>query len=88
VWPRSEMLPNVLGVLNPPTIRVRVGNAVKLVGEDLDDDTRKIMKAIRRLLPEEAREKRVPSAEELRRTYPRNYKGDPAQEAERRPGTD
>ena len=88
VWPRSELLPNVLNVLNPPTIRVRVGKPVKLVGEDLDEDTRKIMKAIRRLLPDEAREQRDRSPDELRRTYPRNYKGDPAAEAVRRPGTD
>jgi len=88
VWPRSELLPNVVNVLAPPTVTVRVGKPVKLDYEDLDDDTRKIMKAIRRLLPEEARVKRTPTEDELRRTLPRGYRGDPAQEAQRRPGQD
>jgi len=88
VWPRSDLLPNVLNVMNPPTITVRVGLPVKLGYLDLDDDTKKIMKAIRRLLPDEAREQRVPTEAELRRTYPRGYKGDPSSETKRRPGTD
>lgn len=88
VWPRSDLLPNILNVMNPPTITVRVGLPVKLDYLDLDDDTKKIMKAIRRLLPEEARQQRVPTEAELRRTYPRGYKGDPSSETQRRPGTD
>ena len=46
------------------------------------------MKAITDLLPPEAREKRTPTPEELARTYPPGYKGDPADEDERPPGTD
>jgi hypothetical protein len=62
VWPRSERLPNVLSLLNPPTIRVSVGPAVKgLKGESLDADTKRIMKAISAQLPAEAKQKRVPT---------------------------
>ena len=39
-------------------------------------------------LPPEARESRTPTAEELATTYPPGYRGDPAAEAERRPGSD
>ena len=46
------------------------------------------MKAISALLPAEAHEHRTPSAEELARTYPPGYRGDPKAERERRPGTD
>jgi putative phosphoserine phosphatase / 1-acylglycerol-3-phosphate O-acyltransferase len=89
VWPRSERLPNVLNVLNPPTITIQVGPPVQgLKGRSLDADTKRIMKAISSLLPAEARKKRTPTAEELARTYPPGYSGDPEREAERRPGTD
>ena len=46
------------------------------------------MEAIVDLLPPEAREPHEPTAEELRLTYPPGYKGDPAAEDDRRPGTD
>jgi len=46
------------------------------------------MAALMDLLPPEARERRTPTDEELRRTYPPGYRGDPAQETERRPGRD
>jgi putative phosphoserine phosphatase / 1-acylglycerol-3-phosphate O-acyltransferase len=46
------------------------------------------MKAIAGLLPAEARQKRTPTPEELARTYPAGYSGDPEHETERRPGTD
>ena len=40
------------------------------------------------LLPPEARMPHTPTPEELQRTYPPGYKGDPHRETERRPGTD
>jgi putative phosphoserine phosphatase/1-acylglycerol-3-phosphate O-acyltransferase len=89
VWPRSERLPNVLNVLNPPRITISVGPPVKgLAGESLDADTKRIMKAIQSQLPAEAKKKRTPTEDELRRTFPPGYKGDPDKEDDRRPGTD
>ena len=88
VWPRSSRLPNVLNVSNPPTIRVRVGDPFTLRGKTADSNTKRIMKEITALLPDEARVRRVPTADELRRSYPSGYSGDPASEATRRPGSD
>ena len=88
VWPRSARMPNVLNVANPPTVRVRVGPPVTLEGESLKADTKRIMKAIMALLPDEAREKHEPTDEELALTYPPGYSGDPDAEADRRPGAD
>ncbi|NBR01059.1 MAG: HAD-IB family hydrolase, partial [Actinobacteria bacterium] len=56
--------------------------------DDLDADTRRIMDAISALLPPEGREFREPTEDELRRTFPSNYKGDPTAEDDRRPGFD
>ena len=71
VWPRSERLPNVLALRNPPTITIRVGHAGRRASRRSPDaDTKRIMKAITALLPPEARKKRTPTAEELARTYP------------------
>jgi putative phosphoserine phosphatase/1-acylglycerol-3-phosphate O-acyltransferase len=89
VWPRSERLPNVLALANPPLVTVTAGSPVAgLTGRSADADTKRIMKAISALLPPEARRKRTPTAEELAATYPPGYKGDPGSETERRPGTD
>jgi putative phosphoserine phosphatase/1-acylglycerol-3-phosphate O-acyltransferase len=90
VWPRSSRLPNVFNVTNPPVVRVRVGEPVKLAYKSTDADTKKIMKAIVKLLPPEAREPRVPTAEELARTYPPGQVqvSAPAGERARRPGSD
>jgi putative phosphoserine phosphatase/1-acylglycerol-3-phosphate O-acyltransferase len=88
VWPRSARLPNVMNLTNPPTIRVRVGPPVDLKYKNIDKDTQRIMEGIMALLPAEAHQDHEPSAEELRRTYPSGYKGDPAKEVTRRPGTD
>ena len=88
VWPRSSRVPNVLTLTNPPTVRVRVGPAVRVKGGSLDKDTRRIMKAIRHQLPDEAREEREPTPEELARTYPPGWSGDPEAETERLPGAD
>jgi putative phosphoserine phosphatase/1-acylglycerol-3-phosphate O-acyltransferase len=87
VWPRSERLPNVFALRNPPLITIRIGKPVAgLVGEP-DVDTKKIMKAITALLPAEARKRRTPTAEELRLTYPGGKVKD-TDEDERRPGHD
>jgi putative phosphoserine phosphatase/1-acylglycerol-3-phosphate O-acyltransferase len=90
VWPRSERLPNVLALRNPPTIRISVGPPVAgLTGADADTDadTKRIMKAISAQLPAEARKKRIPTAEELRLTYPGGKLAD-TDEDDRRPGKD
>ena len=88
VWPRSERLPNVLNIMNPPLVTIRVGPPVAVKYASTDADTKRIMKAIVDLLPPEARTKRTPTADELVRTYPPGYKGDPGAEHERRPGSD
>jgi len=88
VWPRSSRVPNVLNIAAPPTVRIRVGEPVELVGRSLEADTKRIMKAIVKLLPEDAYTRRAPTSEELALTYPPGYSGDPAKEAERRPGRD
>jgi putative phosphoserine phosphatase/1-acylglycerol-3-phosphate O-acyltransferase len=93
VWPRSSKIPNLTNVLDPPTVRIRVGHGVPLAGHDLDEDTRSIMDAIVELLPPEARRRRSPSAEELASTYPDGKVPDDVDtaalhEADRRPGTD
>ena len=88
VWPRSERLPNVLNVTNPPLVTVRVGEAVPLAYRSVEADTKRIMKAIVGLLPPEARVRRQPSDDELRRALPPGYKGDLDAEDTRRPGTD
>ena len=88
VWPRSSRVPNVLNVTDPPTVRIRVGEPVRLVGRSLEADTKRIMAAIVDLLPEGAYRRSKPTAEELAATYPPGYSGDPAREPKRRPGTD
>jgi putative phosphoserine phosphatase/1-acylglycerol-3-phosphate O-acyltransferase len=88
VWPRSERLPNLLALRHPPTVQVRVGAPVLGLTGDADKDTKLIMKAIAALLPAEARKKHRPTQDELRRTYPSGWNGDPDAETDRRPGTD
>jgi putative phosphoserine phosphatase/1-acylglycerol-3-phosphate O-acyltransferase len=88
VWPRSSRLPNVLNLASPPTVRIRVGPPVELRGRSLDADTKRLMAAIVALLPPDAYRRRRPGADELARTYPPGYRGDPAAEIGRRPGTD
>lgn len=87
VWPRNARLPN-LNPLNRPLVTVKAGPPVQLSYSDPDTDTKAIMSAIVDLLPDEAKVKHDPTPEELARTYPPGYKGDPAKEVERRPGTD
>ncbi|HUW03581.1 MAG TPA: HAD-IB family hydrolase, partial [Acidimicrobiales bacterium] len=88
VWPRSARLPNLLAVTDPPLVTIRVGSPVELNYRSADADTKRIMEALSELLPPEAKVQRTPTAEELARTYPPGYEGDPAAELERRPGTD
>ena len=65
-----------------------VGDPIDLKYRSADADTGRIMEAIMELLPPEAHEHREPTPEELARTYPPGYDGDPEAEKERRPGTD
>jgi putative phosphoserine phosphatase / 1-acylglycerol-3-phosphate O-acyltransferase len=65
VWPRSSKVPNMIGA-RPVT--VRVGEPVRLAGQDAVTDTTAIMSAISALLPEVPRTE--PTAEELARTFP------------------
>lgn len=88
VWPRSSRAPKVFNVADAPTVFATVGTAVELKGKSLDKDTKRIMKAIRELLPPEAQVRHDPTPEQLAASYPPGWKGDPEAEHERRPGTD
>lgn len=88
VWPRSARLPNVLNLVDPPTVRIRVGPPVALKYASVDADTKRIMKAIMALLPDESRVRRVPTADELAATLPPGTRNAGERERERRPGTD
>jgi putative phosphoserine phosphatase/1-acylglycerol-3-phosphate O-acyltransferase len=87
VWPRSSRLPK-MSLTDRPLVTVTVGPPVRLTHRSPDADTKKIMKAITSLLPSEARVRRTPTPEELARTFPPGYHGDPEAELDRRPGTD
>ncbi|MEZ5168068.1 MAG: HAD-IB family hydrolase [Acidimicrobiales bacterium] len=87
VWPRSARMPK-MPVGARPLVTVSVGPPVDLTLDDPDVDTKRIMAALVDQLPDEAREHRVPTEEELALTYPPGYSGDPAAERDRRPGTD
>jgi putative phosphoserine phosphatase/1-acylglycerol-3-phosphate O-acyltransferase len=83
VWPRSARVPNVINVLRPPTVRVRVGPPViGLTGVDFTADTERIMEAITDLLPPEARLRRIPTADELAMTRPPGQHADPEEDAQ------
>ena len=88
VWPRNAKLPNITNVTSPPDVSVTVGGPVTLGRTDLDADTEAIMAAITALLPDEARVRREPTEDELRRALPSNYRGDIDAEDDRRPGFD
>ena len=87
VWPRNAKLPNLLAVGHPPTVRIRVGRPVELKYRSADADTKRIMEAIVDLLPAKARERHEPTPEELARTLPSSYKGDPDAVEQHRPGS-
>ncbi len=90
VWPRSSQIPKItLPGQTKPVVTVTVGKPFKVTSPDPDTGTKQIMKKITALLPLAARKAYTPTEEELRATYPSNYKGDLAtNEADRRPGTD
>jgi putative phosphoserine phosphatase/1-acylglycerol-3-phosphate O-acyltransferase len=88
VWPRSARVPNVLNIVDPPLVTIRVGPPVALKYQGPDADTKRIMKALMDLLPPESRVTRKPTAEQLSAALPRGYKGDGTSEARRRPGVD
>jgi putative phosphoserine phosphatase/1-acylglycerol-3-phosphate O-acyltransferase len=88
VWPRSSRLPRLFNIADAPSVSATVGKPVELKHKSLDADTKRIMKAITKLLPAEAREPYDPTPDELAATYPPGYKGTPDQETERRPGRD
>ena len=50
VWPRQAKVPNLVNVLNPPAVVVRVGEPVALGGRSMPADTKRIMAAISELL--------------------------------------
>ncbi len=68
VWPRSSRLPDVTALGHPPTVTVRVGQPIALGGPDARADTEALMAAIAALLPPP--DGRVPTPQELARTYP------------------
>lgn len=70
VWPRSQRLPQVWNVVDPPVVRVRCGPPVGLLYRSPRTDTERIMAAISDLLPAKARQPYDPTPEELARTYP------------------
>ena len=88
VWPRSARVPNVLNVVNPPTITITVGPPVKLSYRSAEADTKRIMAAIAALLPPEAREPYEPTEDDIARALPPGADADKGNENARRPGTD
>jgi putative phosphoserine phosphatase / 1-acylglycerol-3-phosphate O-acyltransferase len=89
VWPRSSRTPNVLNVVRPPTVRIRIGAPVEGLTGDAGADTEAIMEAIVDLLPDEAKHRRTYTDEELARTYPSGkIPTDVEDEGDRRPGSD
>jgi putative phosphoserine phosphatase/1-acylglycerol-3-phosphate O-acyltransferase len=74
VWPRSSRLPKVLNIVDAPAVTAKVGPPVELKHRSLEADTRKIMKAIVKQLPAEARVRRTPSDDELAATYPPGHR--------------
>ncbi|MEY2469459.1 MAG: putative phosphoserine phosphatase / 1-acylglycerol-3-phosphate O-acyltransferase [Actinomycetota bacterium] len=89
VWPRSARTPHITAPgQHKPVVTIRIGKPFKVTQADLDDATAAIMKKITALLPAEARNQRNPTDEELMKTFPPGYKGDPNAEVERRPGSD
>ena len=68
-WPRCPYARRgVCNVTDPPLVQVRVGEPIELKGKSLDADTKRIMKAISKLLPPEANRPYDPTPEELVRT--------------------
>jgi putative phosphoserine phosphatase/1-acylglycerol-3-phosphate O-acyltransferase len=66
-------VPKVFNITDAPTVTATVGKPVKLKHQDLATDTAKIMKAIVKLLPDEARRHHTPTDTELAATYPHGH---------------
>ena len=88
VWPRSSRLPNVLNLTDPPTVRIRVGAPVGLVGRSLEADTKRIMSAIVDLLPADAVSQAHAERRGACRDLPAGLLGRPRARGTRRPGMD
>jgi putative phosphoserine phosphatase/1-acylglycerol-3-phosphate O-acyltransferase len=70
VWPRSSRLPNVTTLTSPRAVSVTVGAPLSFSAADPKAQTAELMAAITALLPEEARQPRAYTDDELARTYP------------------
>lgn len=65
VWPRSSKVPAIWNIWDPPTVSVRLGPPVPLVGRSAPADTKRVMAAIEALLPDDARANHVPTDDEI-----------------------
>lgn len=72
-WPRSNKLPYLLNLADPPTVTVNIGQPYVPTSDDVGEATDELMEKIVALLPSEARKKRVPSESELASTYPSGH---------------
>jgi len=72
IWPRSARGPKV-SLIGRPTVEVRAGAPVELKYRSVPADAKRIGAAMSAALPAEAAEKRDPTEEELRRTYPPGF---------------
>ena len=89
VWPRSARLPNVLRVVDPPLITVRVGSAGQARPPQRRGRHQADHAGDHGSAPAgEPRGARADADAELAATLPPGYKGDPDAELTRRPGTD
>ena len=74
VWPRSSRLPKLLNIVDAPAVTAQVGKPVELKHKSLEADTKRIMRAIVKQLPPEAKVRRTPTDEELSATYPPGHR--------------
>lgn len=71
VWPRSARVPKMFNIVNPPKVRVRVGEALRLPDSvGLADGIELVMSSIFDLHPAEGKVVHDPTPEELARTFP------------------
>jgi putative phosphoserine phosphatase / 1-acylglycerol-3-phosphate O-acyltransferase len=70
VWPRRARVPAVWNVIDPPTVRMRVGKPIRLRNANDDAAVRSVMRAIEKLLPVVAGGP-SPTPADIARTYPR-----------------
>lgn len=72
-WPRNRSVPYILNLADPPKVTIAIGEPYHPSTDDLDEATAELMAAIVDLLPDEAKVKRTPTAEELAATYPASH---------------